>query len=121
MTDFWLAVAGEIPALAIILLFLIYERRNQSASIERNHQLWQQWLEKRDAAASDERRAWQDWIHERDRIRNEENRELIATLSSLQAEMRSMSNIILVRYAVGDGKAKEVLEALEKAKEPDKP
>jgi len=122
MTDFWLSAAGTIPALAAILVFLIYQGRMQQASVERNHILWQSWLEKRDAAAAEERRSWQEWIHQRDITRNEEHKMLVQSLAALQAEIRAMSNAVLLRYAVGDGeRVKDILKEIEQLKTPPAP
>lgn len=119
MENFWLSVADQIPALAVILLFLIYERRIQQASVERNHTMWQAWLVKRDEASAEERRVWQEWIRDRDMLRTEEHRQLIESLASLQAEIRTMSKMVLMRYAVTDPeRAKEIIETMERGKAP---
>ena len=129
-SSFWTAALTQVPSLAIVLVFLIYTQRNQAQANERNHTTWQSWLTQREEASKGERAAtliwmqaqsereqeerqrWQQWLDAQAQQRVAEQAELVRAMTSVENQLDTTSQVLMMLYATVSGADMEVLRKL---------
>lgn len=106
MEQIWLGIAAQIPVVVLFALFMLNWQKNQHAANERNHGIWQEWLNRMTSEDRDERTQWREMLRVRDA-------ETIQALARLEKQMATLTNVILAWVSTQGIKMTAVIEMLE--------
>lgn len=109
MTELWIGIAAQIPVVVAFMLFMIRWQKSQHEANERNHKLWQDWLNRTATENQEERAEWREWLRTRDE-------RMIRAMTKLEQQIVALSNIVLAFVATNSesGPVNRVMETLTK-------
>lgn len=104
--DVWMQLAIQIPIVIAFMYFMIRWQSSQHEANERNHKMWQSWLDRMFAEQREERDEWRAWLRERDA-------RWIAALTRLEAHITTLTNMFLLFFSGDEEKRNQVLEMIQ--------
>jgi hypothetical protein len=106
MEQIWIGIAAQIPVVVLFAIFMLNWQKAQHAANERNHHIWQEWLNRMTSEDRDERAQWRDVLRARDA-------ETIQALARLEKQMATLTNVILAWTATQGREMAAVVQILE--------
>lgn len=109
MNDIWLGIAAQIPVVVAFMIFMIRWQKSQHEANERNHEIWQEWLNRMIEEDRTERNEWREWLRARDE-------RMVRAMTALEKQIQALSNIILAFVSTDDNSGR-LVNALKELKD----